>query len=352
MRALMHTLSRSSLPALVAASALVLLACNKERTAGSTSAASGGSSSQDGNAVVATYAGKSMTLKELDDKISDKVFELRQQALEQAVTEDLVQMEAKKRNMTEEEFLKAEIQGKVTQPSDEEMQKFWEQVKSSGQVPAGTNFEDVKDRIAANLTREPSMKRAQELFKELKEKANYQAKLMPPKKEVAATGPARGPDNAPVTIVEFSDFQCPFCSRAAETVHQVMDAYPGKVRLVFRHFPLAFHKQAPKAGEAAVCANEQGKFWEYHDALFKAQDKLMPDDLKAHAKAVGMDEKKFNECLDSGKQAEVVKKDMEAGQKVGVSGTPAFFINGVMLSGAQPIEEFKKVIDAELEAKK
>ncbi|HYX91450.1 MAG TPA: thioredoxin domain-containing protein, partial [Myxococcaceae bacterium] len=146
------------------------------------------------------------------------------------------------------------------------------------------------------------------------------------------------------------DFQCPFCSRAAGTVGQVLENYPGKVRVVFRHFPLEFHKQAPKAAEAAMCAQEQGKFWEYHDLLFKNQDKLMPEDLKQHAQALGMDMAKFDQCFSSGKYAEVVKKDMEAGQKAGVTGTPAFFINGMMISGAQPIDEFKRLIDAELSA--
>ena len=117
---------------------------------------------------------------------------------------------------------------------------------------------------------------------------------------------------------------------------------------MFRHFPLEFHKKAPKAAEAALCANEQGKFWEFHDQLFKNQQKLEVDELKEHAKALGLDAAKFDECLDSGKIAAQVKEDTAAGKKVGVTGTPAFFINGVMLSGAQPIEEFKGVIDAEL----
>jgi protein-disulfide isomerase len=167
---------------------------------------------------------------------------------------------------------------------------------------------------------------------------------------VAAEGPARGPDNAPITIVEFSDFQCPYCSRASATVDEVLNAYPGKIRLVFRHYPLPFHAEAPKASEASMCANEQGKFWEYHDVLFKNQQQLAVADLKNHASAIGLDAAKFAECLDSGKNASVVEKDMEAGKKVGVNGTPAFFINGIMLSGAQPIEEFKAVIDSELKS--
>ena len=143
-------------------------------------------------------------------------------------------------------------------------------------------------------------------------------------------------------------FQCPFCSKARDTVEEVMQAYAGKVRLVFRHYPLPFHQNAPKAAEASMCANEQGKFWELHDLMFKSQDKLEVAQLKEHAAAVGLDAAKFGKCLDSGKMAKAVQEDMAAGTKVGVTGTPAFFVNGVMLSGAQPLDEFKKVIDSEL----
>jgi protein-disulfide isomerase len=335
----------SSLCAAFAATSLVLAGCNKER------APAAGASQQGDDAVVATYAGKSLTLKELDQKIGNRIFEVRRDGLEQVVLQDLVEMEAKKKGMTQEQFLKSEIDEKTPPPSEEDMQKFWEQVKP--QLPPDATFDQFKDRIAMQLSRPKQQERARQFFNELKQKANVEIKLaapMPPKKEVEATGPAKGPEKAPVTIVEFSDFQCPFCSRAASTVEQVLENYPGKVRVVFRHFPLEFHKQAPKAAEAAICAQDQGKFWEYHDTLFKNQEKLMPDDLKQHAQSIGLDSAKFEECLNSGKHAELVKKDMAAGQKAGVTGTPAFFINGMMISGAQPIDEFKRLIDAELTA--
>jgi protein-disulfide isomerase len=186
------------------------------------------------------------------------------------------------------------------------------------------------------------------VFEQLRKENQVAIKLSEPRKQVEAKGPARGPDNARVTMVEFSDFQCPFCSRAHDTVEQVMQAYAGKVRLVFRHFPLDIHKNAAKAAEAALCANEQGKFWEYHDMLFKNQQTLEVTQLKDHANAVGLDQAKFASCLDSSKFSKAVQEDMAAGQQVGVSGTPAFFINGVMLSGAMPFDEFKRVIDQEL----
>jgi protein-disulfide isomerase len=151
--------------------------------------------------------------------------------------------------------------------------------------------------------------------------------------------------------VEFSDFECPYCGSAHDTVEQVMNSYAGKVRLVYRQFPLSFHPHAAKAAEASLCAADQGKFWEYHDVLFKNQKKLEPTELKAHASEVGLDGQKFGQCLDSGDKKKAVDADQQAGLAAGVGGTPAFFINGIFLNGAQPIDEFKKVIDAELASK-
>ena len=186
------------------------------------------------------------------------------------------------------------------------------------------------------------------MFDQLKKDNQVSIKLSEPRQVVEAKGPARGPPSAPVTLVEFSDFQCPFCGKAHDTVEQVMQTYAGKVKLVFRHFPLDFHKNAEKAAEASMCANEQGKFWEYHDVLFKNQQTLEVPQLKDHAKDVGLDTASFSACLDSGKYKKAIDEDMAAGQRVGVTGTPAFFVNGVMINGAQPFDEFKKVIDQEL----
>lgn len=160
--------------------------------------------------------------------------------------------------------------------------------------------------------------------------------------------PIKGDKNAKVTIIEFSDFECPFCEKVQPTLKKVMDKYAGKARLVFRDFPLSFHKNAQKSSEAAQCANEQGKFWEYHDKLYVNQKALAVSDLKKYAVDLGLDVSKFNQCLDSNKFAEEVKKDLTDGEKAGVDGTPAFFINGRKLVGAQPYEAFEKIIEEEL----
>ncbi len=161
----------------------------------------------------------------------------------------------------------------------------------------------------------------------------------------------KGQKDAPVTIVEFSDYQCPFCGRfVTETLPQIEEKYikTEKVKMVFRDYPLPFHQSAQKASEASECAKEQGKFWEYHNKLFQNQNALTMENLKQYAADLKLDANKFNGCLDSGKMAEEVKNDMDDGIKYGVEGTPAFFINGELLVGAQPFSEFEKLIEKKL----
>ena len=162
--------------------------------------------------------------------------------------------------------------------------------------------------------------------------------------------PARGPENALVTVVEFSDFQCPFCKSYFDNTYPlVTSAYGDKVRYVFRDFPIEqLHPQAPKAAEAGRCAFEQGKFWQYHDSLFQNQGRLDAVGLKAQARDVGLDGAAFDRCLESGKYTEAVKKAFDEGMGLGVTGTPTFVINGQKVVGAQPFSALKAVIDAEL----
>ncbi|MFA6296813.1 MAG: prolipoprotein diacylglyceryl transferase [Patescibacteria group bacterium] len=162
--------------------------------------------------------------------------------------------------------------------------------------------------------------------------------------------PIKGDKNAKITIVEFSDFECPFCEKAEPTLKKILDTYSGKVKLVYRDFPLAMHKDAQKAAEASQCANDQGKYWEYHDKLYANQKALTVADLKKYAGDLKLDTVKFNQCLDSNKFADEVKKDLADGEAVGVDGTPAFFINGRKIVGAQPFEAFKQIIDEELKS--
>lgn len=161
----------------------------------------------------------------------------------------------------------------------------------------------------------------------------------------------KGQSGAKVTIIEFSDYECPFCGRFyTQTLPQIEEKYvkTGKVKMVFRDLPLSFHKQAQKAAEAAECAGEQGKYWEMHDKLFDNQRALEVANLKQYAKDLSLDTGKFDKCLDEGQMANEVKKDLADGGKYGVTGTPAFFINGIKVVGAQPFEVFEQIIEDEL----
>lgn len=165
------------------------------------------------------------------------------------------------------------------------------------------------------------------------------------------TLPVKGNEDASVTMIEFSEYQCPFCGRyVQETLSQIDKEYikTGKVKYYFRDYPLSFHQYAQKAAEAARCANEQGKYWEYHDRVFEEQDLLSLEKLKEWAQDLGLNTDQFDACLDEGKFEEAVKKDFADGQAAGVRGTPSFFINGKAIRGAQPYESFKKAIDEAL----
>jgi protein-disulfide isomerase len=162
--------------------------------------------------------------------------------------------------------------------------------------------------------------------------------------------PVRGPADAPVTIVAFSDLQCSFCARANATVERVLAQYPGRVRWVFKHFPLENHAEAPLAHRAALAANEQGRFWEMHDAIFAKQRTMKREDLLAHAATLKLDIARFTADLDSDKYSAVIARDMKEGASVGVEGTPTFFINGAPVVGAQPFEKFTAVINKALAA--
>jgi protein-disulfide isomerase len=311
---------------------------------------------EDPTTVLAKLNGKDITLREIDDLVGSQIkeldkkkFEARRNALEQMIVQTLVREAAAKEGKSEEQFLKANIDEKLPPPADAEVKKVFEENKA--QMPPGSTIDSMRPQIVNFLQQDQKRQVAQKLFGELRGKAQVQVLLAEPPPQrvtVEAKGPMKGKGDGKVTIVEFSDFQCPFCSRAEPSVDEVMKNYSDKVKVHFRHFPLDFHDKAFKAAEAAACAEEQGKFWEFHKILFANQGALDVGDLKTHAKTIGLETGKFNECLDSGRMKAKVDDDMSAGKKAGVNGTPAFFINGVLLSGAQPYEEFKRVIDAEL----
>jgi protein-disulfide isomerase/autonomous glycyl radical cofactor GrcA len=350
----MKPLPSLSLAAALAASFFVLAGCSKQKTPAANASGSGTTLAAD--KVVATYNGGKITYGELEieakpklQEIQNQMYQARKEVLERMAVERIVKAEAAKKGQTEEQYIQARVEAlPVTPPSDAEVKDFFDRLKQAGRIPPDTKMEQIKDQLVQAMVNQQRRTSVQKVIDELRTQANLQIDLPAPRVEVAATGPARGPADAKVTIVEFSDFQCPYCGAAFGTVEQLMQQYAGKVKLVFRQFPLPIHPQAEKAAEASLCAADQGKFWEVHDLLFKNQKKLDASDLKTYAASAGLDAAKFAQCLDSGEKKKQVDFDLEAGQAAGVNGTPAFFINGVFLNGALPIEEFKKVIDPEL----
>ncbi len=282
--------------------------------------------------------------KQLERDYQNNKYELLKGQLDQLVQDRLLDAEAKAKGVSKDQLL-ADI--KPAEVTDAAVDAFYEENKARIPQPK----EQVAPQIRQYLQQSGQLAAREKYFSDLKAKYKVDLKLEPLRTEVAAVGPTQGPANAPVTIVEFSDFQCPFCSRLIPTLEQVKAKYGDKVRVVFRQYPLPMHAQAQKAAEASLCANEQGKFWEMHDAMFKNQQQLAVENLKAKAAELGLNADSFNSCLDSGKFQAKVAEDQQAGTAAGVSGTPALFINGRFINGAVPLEQLTEVIDDELHRK-
>jgi protein-disulfide isomerase len=303
----------------------------------------------DSSTVVAMIGTQPVTMAELDKSAAAKLYEVREQALESLISDRILEPAAKKENLPVDQFIRKQVEAKVPLVSEKEAADFFE--KNKERMPPqfrDKKFEEVKNEIVQGLTGQKRQEAVGGIIDEIRAKAGVKILLQAPKVEVAAVGPSKGPADAKVTIVEFSDFQCPFCSRGRQTIDEVTKAYGDKVRVVFRDFPLSFHENAKKAAEAGQCANEQGKFWAMHDWMFDNQKSLEVPNLKEAAKKLGLDSAKFDQCLTSGKFASAVEDNIKAGTTAGVRGTPAFFVNGVFLNGALPFDKFKTEIDRAL----
>lgn len=300
--------------------------------------------------VVAKVGSYQITEKELDEKIrpqinalQSRMYQIKQQAIAQMVDDYLIQQAASREHLTVQEYLKRNV--KTTRVTDADAKKLYDKNEALKRVP----FDKIKPRLIAYMQQQRDDAARAELLTGLKKQSRVEIMLEPPRFEIAITGrPSLGPSNAPVKIIEFADFQCPFCARVEPTVQQLLRTYGDKVQFTYVNFPLAVHPYAFQAAQAAECAEQQGKFWPYHNELFANQSKLDIKDLKALADKVGLKAKEFDTCLDQGKSKDAVAHDVSAGQKLGVTGTPSFFINGRLLVGDQPFNEFKTIIDEEL----
>jgi len=273
-------------------------------------------------------------------------YEVKSKALENLVNQKLLEAEAKKRGIPTEKLLEQEVDAKVAEPTEAELQALYivqkEQLRKS--------FDEIRAQLQQLLKQAKLQQARQDYYKRLREQAGVSIFLQKPKVEVAYD-PARlrGNPKAPVVIVEFSDFQCPYCRSVQPTLKNLLAKYEGRVSLSYRDLPLRdIHPQAQMAAEASRCAGDQGKFWEYHDLLFENPNKLNREGLVEQARSLKLDEKQFDSCLSSGKYKAQVEHDRQLGMRAGLTGTPGFFINGNMLSGNLPQDSFEKVIQSEL----
>jgi protein-disulfide isomerase len=332
---------------------LTTMACTSAQTAPAEQAVP-----QTQDTVVAEVAGRKITLKEVDDRwqelnpserarITQLLYQNRRNVLEQMMGDVLIDNAAKAASKTTAQYLEEETQKRLTPVADSEITQFFEANKDSAR---GRTFEQLREPIRQYLTEQKKQQARAKLTGELSDRAGVRVTLEPPREVVAVadTDPVRGVATAPVTIIEYSDFQCPFCARVNPTLDRIRQAYGNKVRIVFKDFPLPNHAEAPKAAEAAHCAGDQGKFWEMHDRIFANQQSMQLAALKQHAASLGLDASSFDQCLDSGKHASRVADSQKAGEALGVSSTPTLYINGRPVLGAQSFEFFKIVIDEEL----
>jgi protein-disulfide isomerase len=312
------------------------------------------------NDVAARVGDRSISVKDLDAKWKETaaaqhaealqaLYDGRRQALENIIADMLISAEAKKQGMSPEAYVQSEISKRVKPIAQSDVVTFYQ---ANGNQMQGRTLEQMTPAINRYLSDQQEQGARQALIAELKKAGPaIRVSLEAPRADVALVGtdPAVGPASAPVTLIEFSDFQCPFCQRVEPTLKELRTKYGDKLRIVWKDFPLTqIHPQAFKAGEAGHCAGDQGKYWEYHDRLFANQQALQPADLKKHATDLGLDATAFGTCLDSSKYGERVRDGVALGERLGVNSTPTVFINGRRFSGAQPLDVFVAAIDEEL----
>ena len=289
------------------------------------------------------YAGREIFVQR------ENLYKLEKQKLEEYITAYLLTREAKKRGVPVETVLDQEVNSKILPVGDDEIDMFYKLNKARIAV----DLDKAREQIRGYLHNQKIQAQKALFLKSLRSNAKVVTYLKPPpvfRAELSIAGePFKGSEKARVTIVKFEDFHCPFCKQAQPTLNELLSRYNGQVRLVHKDLPLeSLHPQARQAAEAARCAYEQGKFWEYHDKLYANSPKASADDLKSYGKEVGLNVDSFDRCFASGKYKAVVQKDLNEGAQLGLTGTPTFFINGREISGNLPLKAFEAIIDEEL----
>lgn len=271
-------------------------------------------------------------------------YSAEREAVDKEIDQDLLAEEARDENLTVDELLKRHVESKIKNPSEETLRFYFLNIKTDQPYSA------VRPKIVDRIHSLQEKNYTEEYVKSLRAKRKVTILLEPPREEVAVGDtPVMGPSDAQVTIIEFADFQCPYCRAAEPTLNQLREQYKDKIRYSYRDFPLPMHPYAEKAAEASRCAGEQGQFWPYHDRLFTGDAESLSDArLRSTAADLKLDSGKFDKCLDSGKEQAAVAKDFDQGKSLGITGTPSFFINGYYISGAVSYDQLRELVDQQL----
>ncbi len=310
-----------------------------------------------GAAPLAVFAGQPIDESQLPpsqkrqlQNMDEQVFAVRRRALQMVLDQKLVAAEAKRQGMTVEELFKAEVESKVADPTEDEVSAYYELHKGQINKP----LDEARDSIRRDMKTAALEKERQLYLWGLMEKAVHAGQLsvllLPPKLSLPLD-PTRlkGDPKAPVTMIEFTDFNCESCAKAESTINQLMAKHPGKIKLSFRDFPLReLHPDAATAAAASRCAGDQGKFWEFHDLLFMNPAKQGREDLDAYARSLKLDDKQFDACLSSGKYEQAVNEDFQLGLRAGVVVAPGFFVNGTFVDGAEHADALERTVDQAL----
>lgn len=333
----------------------VLTACSTPDTStGSATRANAPAGDDGASAVVAEVNGEAITRAELEEeaaaplaRLRQEEYDIRRQVLETLIAERLVGAAARDQGISTEELLRQNVEQAVPSPPPAQLEGIYARNEARF---AGQTREQAYARIVELLQERSVAAKRREFEQALREKSEVTIFLDPPRiaVDIPEDAVGTGPENAPVTIVEFTDYQCPYCHRAQDVIDRLLEQYEGKVRLVHRDFPLENHPGAVPAARAARCAAEQGRFWDYHRSLMKEEGSLDRDDLARRAARLKLDTGEFAECLASDRHLETIRAELDLGSDLGVTGTPAYFINGRMVSGARPFSAFSEIIDAEL----
>jgi protein-disulfide isomerase len=306
---------------------------------------------QNDSNVVAEIAGRKITADELEEKQASKLLQAKykyyvaeRDALEQFIDEQILELQAKKEGVTLDELYKRHVTINVQEPTEDQLRFYYEGVQTD------ESYESARANIIDTVHQLRLKKSHDKYIADLRAQYGVVVELSQPSAQVDVTGAQRlGSEKAPVQIVEFADYECPYCQKVNDDLAKLREQFGNQISFVYKDFPLPMHPLAARAAEAARCAGDQGKFWEFHDDLFKNK-KLSASELKLEARALKLDTARFDKCLDGGEQIAPVKKDAQEGKKLGLEGTPSFFVNGHFMSGAVGYAKLRDSVVRELAA--